>query len=279
MKTFAHADLLWSAEQLRARQGSASQGSLILLDVRPTHQVMEGALPGAVHLDVFGIGLSATTPVLWDAFVELLRSLFSQRGVVPKQTVCVYEHERTGHLAARAFCLLAYLGHEDVHVLDGGLSAWQRAGGELSHTLAVPQASPFQAPCKEDSFISADGLNEMLGQPDLCVLDTRSEAEYLGHNKRGGPRGGTIPGSVHVEWRRCLQADGRLKPPAELHAMYEREGLTPDKCIVPFCQGGYRAAQSYFVLQLLGYPHLRCFIGSWREWGARMDLPIVVPQR
>ena len=67
---------------------------------------------------------------------------------------------------------------------------------------------------------------------------------------------------------------GEFKPAAELQEMYESAGVTPDREVMTYCQGGYRAANSYLALRLLGYPRVRMYIGSWKEWGDREDLPI-----
>ena len=110
------------------------------------------------------------------------------------------------------------------------------------------------------------------------ILDTRSAEEYYGELVRAR-RGGAVPGAVHVDWIRNLDAEGAFKPREDLRAMYEKAGVTPDREVVTYCQGGYRAAHSYLALRLLGYPRVRAYLGSWKEWGDREELPIEKPRR
>jgi thiosulfate/3-mercaptopyruvate sulfurtransferase len=90
-------------------------------------------------------------------------------------------------------------------------------------------------------------------------------------------RAGTIPGAVHVFWREHLDAQGALRPAAGIRALYESKGVTADKTVIPFCQGGYRSANTFLALKSLGYPRVRNYFGSWREWGSRDDSSIVIP--
>ncbi len=108
------------------------------------------------------------------------------------------------------------------------------------------------------------------------ILDARTDGEFYGTTVRAR-RGGAIPGAVHVEWTRNLTPEGEFKPAAELKQMYEDAGVTPDREVITYCQGGYRAAHSYLALRLLGYPRVRNYVGSWKEWGDREELPIQTP--
>ena len=119
-------------------------------------------------------------------------------------------------------------------------------------------------------------VHERLGRADVVLLDTRTDGEHCGTTVRAR-RGGAIPGAVHVEWTRNLDDHGAFRPAAELRELYESAGITPDKEVVSYCQGGYRAAHGYLALRLIDYPRVRNYIGSWKEWGDRRDLPIEVP--
>ena len=228
---FPNADLLWSAEQLHAR---LEEKKLVVLDVRPSHQIMSGVIPGAAHFPLFRINPDRTTPELMAVMFDMYRLQFSLRGIAQDRTVVAYEQSQTGMIACRAFWLLEYMGHRDVHVLDGGIAAWQAAGFETVRELKPPTERKLELRTRPETFISADELNAALGDDGLVVLDTRPDAEYLGKETRGGPRGGTIPGSVHLESGRYLDDTGRLKPPAELLALFESQGVLRDKAIVPF---------------------------------------------
>jgi thiosulfate/3-mercaptopyruvate sulfurtransferase len=270
MTGFPNAHLLTTpAELSTALDGSPKP---LVIDLRPPEDFATGHIPGAVHLDLWGLSLVDTDPAPLKAFMWIVDHLFNLRGVDQSTPVVVYD-DQSGMRAARAFWFLEYFGHPRVQVLDGGFGAWVKAGLAVTRDAAPPPKSTWTGTPQPERLASWRDVKERLGTPGVVILDTRSDAEYDGTLVRA-KRGGRIPGAVHVEWARNLGPDGAFKPAGELRAMYEAAGVTPDKEVVTYCQGGYRAAHGYLALRLLGYPRVRNYTGSWKEWGDREELPI-----
>jgi len=270
MKGYTNPQLLTTPEQLEAAlKGSAKP---IVIDLRPPEDFANGHIPGAVHLDLWGVSLIDTDPAPLKAFIWMIDHLFNLRGVDGSTPVVVYD-EQSGMRAARAFWFLEYLGHPHVQVLDGGFNAWLRAGAPVSRDGVAPGKSTWTGTPQDDRIATWRDVKARLGSKDAVIVDTRSDGEYTGKTVRA-KRGGAIPGAVHIEWTRNLDPMGAYKPADELRALYESAGVTRDKEVLTYCQGGYRAAHTYLALRLLGYPRVRNYTGSWKEWGDREDLPI-----
>jgi thiosulfate/3-mercaptopyruvate sulfurtransferase len=251
---------------------AAAQPAPLVIDVRPAEEFAAGHIPGAVHLDLWGVSLIDTSEAPLRAFMWMIGHLFSLRGVTPDRPVVVYEQD-SGMRAARAFWFLEYLGHPSVSVLDGGLAAWRRAGLPVTTETAPPVPSAWHGTPDPARLATWQQVTERLGKPDTAIVDTRSDEEYYGEAVRA-KRGGAIPGAVHLEWKNNLGPDGSYKPVGALREMYAAIGVTPDREVVTYCQGGYRAAHSYLALRIIGFPRVRNYTGSWKEWGDREDLPL-----
>ena len=277
-KGYVNAHLLVSPRELAASLDvTDSVRPPLLLDLRPAGAFAQGRLPGAVHLDLFGVSLIDTSTAPLDGFLWMISHLLGTRGVSADRPVVVYD-DQSGIRAARAFWFLEFFGHPESRMLDGGYGVWIRGGYPVSNELAAPEKTDWSGTREDRLLATWSDVVDRLGRSDTVMLDTRSDGEYYGTNLRA-KRGGAIPGAVHIEWSRNLDADGTFKAPSALRAMYEEQGVTPEKEVVSYCQGGYRAAHSYVALRLLGYPRVRNYIGSWKEWGDREDLPIECPER
>ena len=277
MKSYPNAQLLVTpAELSKMIDGSGARPPLVL-DLRPSEAYAAGHIPTAVHVDLWGVSLIDTDPAPLNAFMWMIEHVLALHGVDEATPVVVYD-EHSGIRAARAFWFLEYFGHPSVRVLDGGFGAWTRSGLTVTRDAAPPPKSEWTGHRVERTLATWKDVRAALDRRDAVILDTRTDGEYCGTVVRA-KRAGAIPGAVHVEWTRNLTPEGDFKPAADLTRMYEDAGVTPDREVIAYCQGGYRAAHSYLALRLLGYPRVRTYVGSWKEWGDREDLPVEVRGR
>ncbi|HEY7569373.1 MAG TPA: sulfurtransferase [Gemmatimonadaceae bacterium] len=207
---------------------------------------------------------------------EQFAALMSRLAVTPEMTV-VWYGDRHSSFAIRGLWTMDYYAHPGaVHVLDGGRERWLLEGRPTTSQVPNVRPSPYPLPPRVDASNRAtiEDVRSAIDAADRVVLDVRALDEYTGENLRAA-RGGHIPGAAHVEWTDATVGPNVLKSPEELRAMYEAEGVTPDKEIIAHCQLGIRSAHTWFVLKhVLGYPHVRSYDGSWQEWGNRDDTPI-----
>ncbi|MBM4262136.1 MAG: sulfurtransferase [Deltaproteobacteria bacterium] len=273
-KQYTRETLLITVPQLQQKLPS---GNLSIVDTRPAEDYANGHIPGATHFDLFGLSLVDTSAAPLKAFMFMIHHVLELRGISADKEVIFYE-DNSGMRAARGVWFLEYYGHPNVKMLDGGYKAWQAAGAPVTTAATTPKAASLKTAERRDVLSTADDLLHALGKKNIAVLDTRSEGEYFGIQVRAA-RGGAVPGAIHIEWTDNLDGSGKFKSNAELKALYDKAGITPDKEVYSYCQGGYRAAHSYIALRLLGFAKVRNYIGSWKEWGDRTDLPIEHPTK
>ena len=207
----------------------------------------------------------------------MIEHVLAAHGVDASTPVVVYD-EQSGIRAARAFWFLEYLGHPSVRLLDGGFNAWAAAGLEITRDAGPPPTSEWTgdaqgADARDLARSSRRARPQRQRDPRYplrrrVLRNDRPRQARRRHPRRRAHRVDPQP-----------HADGDFKPAAELRRMYEDAGVTPDREVITYCQGGYRAAHSYLALRLLGYPRVRTYVGSWKEWGDRDELPVEIPRR
>ncbi len=243
--------------------------SLVIIDARPFGAYSEGHVPGAVNLDTFAFHWADTTDAGMAGFAAQARRMAEFCGAADPGRRAVFYDGESGMAAARGAWTMDYLSRPDAAVLDGGFAKW-RAEGRPVETGSNPFEPAAAGACgPPDPGVVAGYRYVLDNMGELAVIDARSAEEYSGSTARAARRG-HIPGAANVDWRRNLAGDGTFKEPGRIAEMY---GLPRGAEIVAYCQGGYRAANTYLALRLAGYEKVRLYLGSWGEWGNVPGLP------
>ena len=236
----------------------------------------EGHIPGAVFLhcdrDLSGgtTGSNGRHPLPSPA---RLAARLGEVGIGAATQVVVYD-DAQGMIAGRLWCLLRWLGHERVVLLDGGLQAWQAANQVL--TTEVPLLQPVDFVVKlGDSMVEADYVQAFMQTSRMHLIDARSPDRYRGENETIDPVGGHIPGAVNRFFRDNLQADGRFKPARELRNEWLAilAGTAPE-LVVHQCGSGVSACHNMLAMEIAGLSGSRLYAGSWSEWCADRSRPV-----
>jgi thiosulfate/3-mercaptopyruvate sulfurtransferase len=190
-------------------------------------------------------------------------------GVRDGWPVVLYD-EADSTASARAWWLLRYFGHDQVHVLDGGYQAWLAAGQPVE---AGPGPGP--APDAPDAFTARPGHLPLLTAAtaaalarDGVLLDARAAERYQGAVEPVDPVAGHIPGAVSAPTTANVTPAGRFRDPAALRARFALLGVRADPGAPPagaYCGSGVTAAHEVLALQVAGIP-AALYVGSWSDW-------------
>jgi thiosulfate/3-mercaptopyruvate sulfurtransferase len=211
-----------------------------------------------------------------------LSDLLSRAGVGDGTTVVLYGGNNNW-FAAYAYWILKLRGFDDVKLLNGGRKKWELESRGLTQDVPNVRPTGLRISGGDRSEIRAlrDEVISKLGS-GVGLVDVRSPEEFRGEKlapehlpQEQSQVPGHIPGAANIPWAKAANEDGTFKSADELRALYEGEGVTPDKEVIAYCRIGERSSHTWFALrELLGYGDVKNYDGSWTEYGSLVGAPV-----
>lgn len=255
---------------------------LVEVDRSGTEPYEDHHIPGAIGWN--------WKQALWDPYMrefpapEDFARRMSEAGITPQTRVVIYGEPV--QFGVYAWFVMRYCGHENTVMLDGGHRNWVAAGHEMTTARpAARRATDYPVQARQEWMrASRDDVLEAIDRDDTLILDVRSPDEYHGRalggpkSNHGAERYGHIPGARHLFFGELLDERERFRAPDDLRRLLEGVGATPDRKLIVYCRLSHRSTLAFFTMtQILGYPDVRVYDGSWTEWGSMVGMPIENP--
>ena len=178
-------------------------------------------------------------------------------------------YDRNGaNYCGRLWWMLKWAGHDAVAVLDGGLQAWQAAGGTVTDRAEPAHfQSNFELRRPLRQLVTIRDVERGLGTASQLLIDARAAPRYRGEVEPLDPVAGHIPGAVNRPFAQNIGVDGKFKPPSQLKAEFEQllSGRDP-ATVVHHCGSGVSAVPNLIAMELAGFGPTALYAGSWSEW-------------
>ncbi len=245
------------------------QDKAIVIDSRPFSEYKNGHIPGAVNIDLFQLHWFDTTKRGIKDFNRQSRFVLSNIGIRKDSKVIFYDNV-SGISSARGVWLLLYFSHQMVCILDGGYKEWKRGGYPIELKSNPLKYIKFRGKVNTKILATAKEVKRLLDNKHAVIVDARSREEYNGSQVRAA-RLGHIPSAVNIDWTSNIE-NNAFKSKEKLSKIYSK--IPKDAQVITYCQGGYRAANAFLALKILDYKKVKMYLGSWGEWGNRLEFPV-----
>ncbi len=269
----------WLAQHIDAPDITIIDGSWHVAedDRDPEAEFLETRIPGAIRFDIDDI---ADDNSLLDHMLpspEKFSSRMRKMGIGDGQRIVVYDTQGN-FSASRVWWMFRTFGHDDVVVLDGGLPKWIREERPVSSGQPRPrQERHYTARFQSMNVRDMDDVIAAVETGSDQIIDTRSNDRFRGDEGSEDPgiRQGHMPGAVNIYYRDIMSKDMVLKPVDELKSVFEAAGITRHKPIITTCGSGVTACIAALALEMCNYRDVAVYDGSWTEWGADKNTPVV----
>ena len=267
----------WVAENL------GDEGVVVVEVDVDTAAYDQGHIPGAIGWNwTTELNDTVTRDILSR---EQMQRLLGASGITKGTTVVLYG-DNNNWFATYAFWQMKLYGHRKVKIMNGGRVKWVKEGRELSTDVPSPTKRTYRASDADTSIRATRDyvLDTATTANQTGLVDVRAPEEFSGEllapahlPQEGSQRGGHIPGAANVPWLKAVnEEDGTFKSVEELRDLYQKDaGLSKDNEVIAYCRIGERSSHTWFVLsQILGFPKVRNYDGSWTEYGSIVGAPI-----
>jgi thiosulfate/3-mercaptopyruvate sulfurtransferase len=253
--------------------------NVTVIDARNDYTLyLEGHIPRAVYLNVEELRAADRGVPNKVLGLASYTALFSRLGIAADRPVVIYSAGETRDNDATYLAwILQGLGHPSVALLDGGFGKWTLENRPVTRRYPVVEPTAFTPVTFAPDRATLEDVKAALGARGAVVVDARNADQYAG---RAGAqlRRGHIPGAINHFWQGDLtKVDFATvwRPRDDLRASYAAQGITPDKTVIVYCNGGLESSHVYFALHnLLGFPRVRVYDGSFTEWAEKVELPV-----
>lgn len=256
----------------------------IVIDTRGGYKdYFRGHLPLAHHLNfdtLRGTELGVPVQYLPDDITTLL---LNRAGVQPGKTHILYATgEKLPNDEILSTSMVAYVlekyGVTDIRIVDGGLASWNVEGLPVTQEYFGNATGTVKGSQRTEIGVSVQEVLELQKRSDVLIVDARPYNEYLGDDDVW-LRKGHIPGAISFHWAKLMETDNTHKFRSLDKSMVQLEtsGITKDKDIIVYCGTSREGSLLRFYLKhVAGYPRVRLYEGSWKEYVSMKELPAEV---